>query len=189
MSTDYRSQFQTPPEVCRYMVSMIPIGVNTVLEPTPGKGNIVRELAGYQVTAPEDYFLLDKSERFDATVMNPPFSTKFAILDNAPKSFCEKGMRFGYQFLLDCCRRSDIVIALMPWFTLSDSDVRLRHLKRHGIKSITSLPRKTFEYVRIQTCILVLIKGYNGPTEFIVYDFTEKIPSEESKKQQKLELI
>jgi hypothetical protein len=58
----------------------------------------------------------------------------------------------------------------MPWFTISDSDVRLRALKRYGLKSVTALPRKTFEYVRIQTVVLQLEKGYRGDTTFIVYD-------------------
>lgn len=189
MPTDYKSQFQTPPEVCRYMVSLLPIGVNTVLEPTPGKGNIVRELNGYQVTAPTDYFLLDKDLKFDACVMNPPFSRKYGIIENAPASYMAHGMQFGYRILVDCMHKADIIIAVMPWFTLSDSDVRMRYIKKYGIKSITVLPRKTFEYARIQTCVLFLIKGYNGPSSFIVYDSIEKIPSEDDKKQQKLELI
>lgn len=41
--TDH-TDFQTPPEVCKYMVSLIPEGVISVLEPTPGVGNIVSEL-------------------------------------------------------------------------------------------------------------------------------------------------
>lgn len=182
---DYTSDFQTPPEVCRYMVSLIPLGVKTVLEPTPGKGNLVKELKGFDVTSPKDYFLLDRGLRFDCVIMNPPFSSKFAILDNAPNSYkLDKGMKFGYRLLTDCMNISDIVIALVPWFTLSDSDVRLRYLKNYGIKSITALPRRTFEYARIQTCIVVLVKGYKGKTEFIVYDFIEQIKSEEEKKQQ-----
>lgn len=182
---DYTSDFQTPPEVCRYMVSLIPLGVKTVLEPTPGNGNIVKELNGFDVTAPKDYFLLDSDLRFDCVIMNPPFSSKFAILDNAPNSYkAEKGMKFGYRLLIECAHKTEIVVCLMPWFTLSDSDVRLRYLKKYGIKSITALPRKTFEYARIQTCIVVLVKGYKGKTEFIVYDFIEQIKSDEEKKQQ-----
>lgn len=79
-------------------------------------------------------------------------------------------MKIGYQILLDCMEMSDHVIALMPWFTLSDSDVRLRALKSYGMKSITALPRKTFEYARIQTVVIELEKGYQYPTEFRVYD-------------------
>jgi hypothetical protein len=65
---------------------------------------------------------------------------------------------------------SNNIIALMPWFTISDSDVRLRNIKKYGIKSITALPRKTFQYARIQTVILELEKGYKGDTIFKVFD-------------------
>lgn len=68
---------------------------------------------------------------------------------------------------------SDHVIALVPWFTISDSDVRLRSLKRWGLKSVTALPRKTFEYVRIQTVVLELEKGFKGETIFKVLDTIE----------------
>lgn len=51
-STDKISlDFQTPPEVCKYMTSLVPPGAQTVLEPTPGIGNIVAQLSGYKVTA------------------------------------------------------------------------------------------------------------------------------------------
>ncbi|MBC9913144.1 hypothetical protein [Chitinophaga varians] len=167
--------FQTPVEVAKYMVSLLPAGITTVLEPTPGIGNIVRELerSGYQVTAPEDYFLLPP-DRWDAAVLNPPFSAKYAYLDNAEGDFSKYGMRLGYKILTENMEMSDNVIALMPWFTISDSDVRLRHLKSYGLISVTALPRKTFQYARIQTCVLQLQKGFTGPTQFIVYDLKDK---------------
>lgn len=169
-SKDYRSEFQTPRDVCKYMASMVPSGSVNILEPSPGIGNIVRELSGYNVTAPADFFLLDKSSRFDCVVMNPPFSTKYALMENAPDDFQYKGMRLGYYFLTECMKMSDRVIALMPWFTISDSDIRLRALKDYGLKSITALPRRTFEYARIQTCVIELHRGYSGSCEFKVYD-------------------
>lgn len=162
--------FQTPIEVCKYMVSLIPDGCSTVLEPTPGRGNIVSCLDEYEVTAPEDFFLLDRKLKFDCIIMNPPFSAKSTCLDNAPEEFKKMGMGMGYWFLNQCLQKSDYVIALMPWFTISDSDVRLRQLKRFGLKSITLLPRKTFDYVRMQTAIFELHKRYKGKTEFIVFD-------------------
>lgn len=180
------NDFQTPPEVCRYMVSLLPAGIKTVLEPTSGNGNIVNELKGYQVAAPKDFFLIDKDLRFDAVVMNPPFSSGSAILTNAPKSFDLKGMKCGHYFLTECMQKADTVIALMPWFTISDSDVRLRYLYSYGLRSITALPRKTFGYVRIQTVVIHLEKGFKGITEFKVFDFIPEIPSEESKSQQSL---
>ena len=48
--------FQTPPEICKYMVSLIPSGCKTILEPTKGEGNIVKELVNYKVTAPDNFF-------------------------------------------------------------------------------------------------------------------------------------
>lgn len=166
------NDFQTPPEVCNYMVSLLPDNVKTVLEPTKGIGNVVSALivGGYEVTAPDDFFLLDKNLRFDAVVMNPPFSSGSAILTNAPKSFDLKGMKAGHYFLTQCMQRSDTVIALMPWFTVSDSDVRLRYLANFGIRSLTALPRKTFGYVRIQTVVIHLENGYKGTTDFRVFD-------------------
>lgn len=178
------TDYQTPPEVCRYMVSLIPNDITTVLEPTPGIGNIVSCLGAYQVTAPEDYFLMDRALRFDQVIMNPPFSVKSANITNAPANFCKEGMRFGYRMLLDCMMKSDNVIALMPWFTLSDSDVRLRYLKNFGLISVTALPRKTFEYARIQTVVLQLQRGYDGRTGFEVFDFLPKIKSDQELLQQ-----
>ena len=189
MSKDYSVEFQTPPEVCRYMASLVPGTAVNVLEPTKGIGNIVEALTGFNVISPDDYFLLDKSLKFDAVVMNPPFSSKSAVLDNAPPIYANyKGMKFGYRLLTDCMQKSDVVIALMPWFTISDSDVRLRFLKSFGMKSLTALPRKTFEYARIQTCVMELVKGYQGVTEFKVFDFIDPIPSFKHRLQNKLEL-
>lgn len=80
-------------------------------------------------------------------------------------------MRLGYFILTECLKMSDSVIALMPWFTISDSDVRLRFLKSWGIKSITALPRKTFQYARIQTVVLEMSKGFMGKTIFETFNF------------------
>lgn len=168
----YKRDFQTPSNVAEYMVSLIPKKSDTVLEPTPGDGNIVMALwdKHYTITAPDDFFLLPK-QRFDCIVMNPPFSSKFAFMENAPDNFKEeRGMKLGYKMLLSCMEMSDNVIALMPWFTISDSDVRLRLIKDFGLKSITALPRKTFQYARIQTCVFELAKGWGGATEFKVFD-------------------
>lgn len=168
-----RSQdFQTPLEVARYMAAMVPDTYKTILEPTPGQGCIVNALkemgANYDITTPEDFFGLDKGSRFDCIVMNPPFSHKYAF--NVPAHLNKAGMRLGYHILLECMQMSDHVIALMPWFTISDSDVRLRLLYKWGLKSITALPRKTFQFARIQTCVFELEKGYKGETFFKVFD-------------------
>ncbi len=172
---DTTEDYQTPVDVCKYMVSLIPTGVKTVLEPTPGMGNLVKQLYDYEVTAPKDFFLL-APQRYDCVVMNPPFSSKSAILENAPKGFDKEGMKLGYYFLTECMKRSNNIIALMPWFTLSDSDVRLRFIKSFGMVSLTALPRKTFEYARIQTCVIHLQKGHIGDTVFRVYDLLQSNP-------------
>lgn len=168
------SNFQTPIPVCNYMVDMVPSGALKILEPTPGLGNIVRALEDkkkYQIISAGDFFLLDKHERYDCIVMNPPFSSKSAFIDNAPSDAETKGMKLGYHILKTCMEMSDNVIALMPWYTISDSDVRMRYLKSYGIKSLTALPRKTFQYARIQTVIIELEKGYQGETIFRTYQF------------------
>jgi type I restriction-modification system DNA methylase subunit len=167
----HMTEFQTPPSICRYMASLVPIGMKTVLEPTPGIGNIVTALTekGFEVTAPQDFFLLG-IKKFDAIVMNPPFSSKYAFMENSPLGLNKQGMRLGYYILTECMNMSNNVIALMPWFTISDSDVRLRYLKDYGLKSLTALPRSTFKYARIQTVVIELQKGYTSPTQFNVYD-------------------
>lgn len=90
----FSSDFQTPINVGKYMSSMIKRGAKTILEPTPGIGNLVAALDGYDVTAPKDFFLLEK-KRFDCVVMNPPFNSKFAFLDNAPPNVDISGMRIA----------------------------------------------------------------------------------------------
>lgn len=164
------TDFQTPIDVAKYMISLIPIDAVSILEPTPGMGNIVKQLirGGYLVTGPEDYFLLEPSF-YDCIIMNPPFSSKYAFLENAKGDYTKHGMRLGYQILKECMQMSNNVIALMPWFTISDSDVRLRYLKNFGLISLTALPRKTFQYARIQTVVMQLQRGYTGETIFKVY--------------------
>ena len=103
--------------------------------------------------------------------MNPPFSSKSADMRNAPENIEARGMKLGYHILRECMEMSDNIIALMPWFTISDSDVRLRYLKNYGIKSLTALPRKTFEYARIQTVVIELEKGYQSETIFKTFNF------------------
>ena len=166
--------FQTPPDICRYMVGMVPVWARHILEPTPGLGNMISALEHfpiYEITAPKDFFLIDSSLRFDCVVMNPPFSSKSAFTENAPIDAEIKGMKLGYFILKQCMEMSDSVIALMPWYTISDSDVRMRHLRSFGIKSLTPLPRKTFQYARIQTVVIELEKGFKGNTAFHTHQF------------------
>ena len=168
------TNFQTPVPVCNYMVEMVPNNAVKILEPTPGLGNIVKALEAknrYQIITADDFFLLDKNEKYDCIVGNPPFSSKSAFMDNAPDGVEVRGMKLGYYILKQCMEMSDNVIMLMPWFTISDSDVRLRYIKSFGLISVTALPRKTFEYARIQTVIIELEKGYQSETIFKTFTF------------------
>jgi len=148
----YDEKYQTPLSVVKIMCDMIPNGVNKILEPTPGSGNIVRELEsrGYNVTAPSNFQDMNPFQFFDCVVMNPPF-----------KSSIE------HSYLLDAMRMSDTVIALMPWFTLINSDSRTEYLKQWGLVSVTHLPRATWRQIRVQPCILFLRRGHSGPTELL----------------------
>lgn len=154
------------------MVSLLNKKTKTVLEPTPGIGNIVEALKGYDVTAPANYWDLDKNLRFDAVVANLPFSSKTFF--GCPAQYEGKGMAVTYAQMKVLMNMSDQVILLLPWFTILDSDVRMRLLYKYGLVSITALPRWTFKYARIQTCIYQLRKGYEGPTEFKVFELLEK---------------
>mgnify|MGYP001469470522 CR=1 FL=1 len=164
-------EFQTPAAVAKYMVDMVPSWATSVLEPTPGKGAIVNELisAGVsEIIAPSDFFQLER-RWFGAVVMNPPFSDKYTF--GIPEHITERGMKIGYRILFDCMKMSNHVIALMPWFIILDSTVRLENLRKYGLKSITALPRSTFNYARIQCCILELRNGWTGSTDFRTFKF------------------
>lgn len=166
--TDLNQLFQTPLEVARYMTSMIPDGTVTVLEPTAGNGNILRFLNSYTVTAPVNYFDL-LQQKFDCVIMNPPFSSKYVF--GIPNGITDRGMKIGYRILFECMEMSDHVIALMPWFLLLDSSVRMKKLIDYGLKSITALPRSTFDYARIQCAIFELERGFCGTTTFRDFKF------------------
>ncbi len=174
MQFEIDGNFQTPISVCNYMVDMIPENSVKILEPTPGLGNIVNTLKAknrYQIVTADDFFLLNKTDRYDCIVMNPPFSSKSAFIKNVPEGVDVTGMKLGYYILTECMKMSNNIIALMPWLTIADSDVRLRYLKNFGIKSLTTLPRKTFQYARIQTVIIELENGYQEETIFRTYIF------------------
>ena len=167
------TDFQTPVPVCNYMASLVFYHGSLVLEPTPGTGNLSKALAaaGHEVYSPQDFFQMTPRS-FDAVVMNPPFSSRYAF--GVPPELNKYGMRLGYHILTECMKMSKSVIALMPWFTISDSDVRLRAIKRYGLLSVTALPRRTFRYARIQTVVLHLQKGFDGDTIFRVYDLLKE---------------
>lgn len=146
--------FQTPPDVCEYMASLVPEGITRVLEPTAGEGNLVRALEkrGLEVVAPDDFWLLEPGE-FECVVMNLPFTP----------------MLEGYRILYECMYISPYVIALMPWFTLINSDRRYVRISAWGIRSVTHLPRVVFPGKRVQTCVLELDRHYDGDAKLMFY--------------------
>lgn len=145
------TDFQTPSVVANYMASMLPDNCGTILEPTPGLGNLVAAANRKgKVIAPINFEDIEPGSRFDWAVMNPPFTP----------------MEEGYKYLLSVMEMSDNVIALLPWFILINSDRRFTQIKNSGLASVTHLPRKTFPGCRIQCCVLEIRKGYSGPVMF-----------------------
>lgn len=159
-------QFQTKPDICEYMISLLPEWVHTVLEPTPGEGNIVNALSGYRVTAPSDFWKVSQNARFDAVVMNPPFTP----------------MRVGYDILFRCMNLSNgVIIALMPWLTIINSQKRTSDIRSYGLKSVTHLPRNIFPGSRVQTCILEMQRGYHGDMGFRVWEDNKKLQADQNR--------
>lgn len=125
--------FQTRKDIAEYMVNLIPKGVQTVFEPTPGDGNIVKLLKKkYTLIYPKDYFNIIMSN-VDCVIMNPPFTP----------------MSLGYKILFECMSKSKSVIALMPWLTIINSERRTDAIFDYGLKSITHLPRSAFQGSRV----------------------------------------
>jgi hypothetical protein len=138
--------FQTPPIVCNYMVSLMPFGwCGTILEPHPGSGNLVKVLnpKGTVITY-ERFENIPAHSWYDWIVMNPPFTP----------------MKEGYRYLLECMNMTDNLIVLLPWLVIINSDIRLKEMMHFGLVSITCLPRKAFPRSRIQTCIVKMERGY-----------------------------
>jgi hypothetical protein len=145
------TQFQTPRWCAAYMASLIPPDCRTVLEPTPGAGNLVAALSDREVTAPAGDFWQEIAPLhlwFDCVVMNPPFS---------PPSI-------GYQILLRCMEMTNHIIALMPWLTIINAVHRTKLILDYGLVSVTHLPRSTFPGTRVQCCVLQLSRGFSGVT-------------------------
>ncbi len=160
MSTNTENnEFQTPKWVCDFMVSLVGYYPDTILEPTPGKGNlinaIVREFPGATLLATCPDFMNTKPIPVDVVIANPPFTP----------------MTKGYEMLDRFFEFSGHVIALMPWLTLINSEKRLKRLKEHGLYEIIHLPRSVFKGSRVQTCVLVFLPEYRGQITFHdIYD-------------------
>ena len=141
--------FQTPPWVCDLMVSLVDGSPKRILEPTPGKGNLVaairRKFPLAEIsTVQTDFISYVPDIHFDCVIANPPFSP----------------MSLGFFFLLRFFDFSTNVIALMPWFILINSKKRTRILKDRGLCQIIHLPRSVFPKSRVQTCIMKFVEGY-----------------------------
>lgn len=124
-----------------------------VLEPTPGTGQLSRIITanGHTVYSPDgDFWLMDHSIKYEYCVMNPPFTP----------------MSEGYRYLRSAMDLTDNIIALLPWFIIINSEIRLNNIMSWGLISVTSIPRKTFPGTRIQCCILEMKKGFSGTTDF-----------------------
>ncbi len=132
------------------MSSFLPKNAGLILEPTPGKGKLVKELEQYGTVITPDDFNKFEDEKFDWIVMNSPFSP----------------MKEGYNILYRCMNMTDNIIALMPYLTIINGEKRTQDIMNWGLKSITHLPRSTFKGSRVQTCILEMKKGYTGDTIF-----------------------
>jgi methylase of polypeptide subunit release factors len=132
------------------MASLVPSSCRIVLEPTPGLGNLVKALRGkgFQVRAPSDFAEITTDRRFDAIVMNPPFTP----------------MQCGYDILYRCMEMSDHIVALLPWLALINSQRRAQDIRTFGLKTVTHLPRSTFQGSRVQCCVLEMKRGYSGET-------------------------
>ena len=167
MLAERKEQFQTHPVLCRYMASLIPNGSITVLEPTKGEGNLVKELRrSYNVTAPNDFFQM-KKKKFDCIVMNPPFSIQYTY--GLPNELNKKGFQVGYYILKTCMEMSNNIIALLPWFILTNSENRMKEIVGWGLKSVCIVPRRWFPGSRASCCILTLKKGYFGKIQLTTF--------------------
>lgn len=148
---DWGTNFQTPQKICDYMASFLPKNAGIILEPTAGKGNLIKSLMPYgEIYAPDNFYNIDENKKFDWIVMNPPFTP----------------MKQGYDILYKCMNMSDNIIALMPYLTIINGEKRTQFIMDWGLKSITHLPRSVFKGSRVQTCILEMKHGYNECTIF-----------------------
>jgi len=143
------TDFQTPEWVCRLMVSLIDHYPKTVLEPTPGDGNLVKAILNKypkaKIITPTRFEELE-SQKVDYVIANPPFSP----------------MSLGYQMLEWFFDFSGNVIVVMPWLSIINSESRTKKYLNKGLKEIIHLPRKAFKGARVQTCILKFSEGHAG---------------------------
>lgn len=149
------TDFQTPEWVCDYMTSLVYRTQGTILEPTPGKGNLTKSIKKHHPNAsiitPDGDFLDMPIRKVSAVIANPPFTP----------------MSKGYKMLNRFFEFSGSVVVLMPWLTVINSEKRLNCLKEPGLFKIVHLPRRVFKGSRVQTCILVFGEDHSGEIMFV----------------------
>ena len=155
------------------MVSMIDDKAKTILEPTPGEGNLINAVkerfSEVNIIAPENYFDWEQQE-VDCTIMNPPFTDKQLITTNASHKVRElKGMAITGYFVYEAMKYSKEVIALIPYYFIINSAKRVEELMKFGFVSLTNLPRGVFGNLSVQVCVIHLRAGHSEQTLFKNY--------------------
>lgn len=145
------SDFQIPDWVCDIIVSMIDDYPFIVLEPTAGKGNLVRAISrkfpSCGIITPEDIDTYEPNGIFiDWVVGNPPFTPMIRGFEILEKVY-------------DWCPK---VVMLLPWLLLINSEKRSKWFMDNGLCEVIHLPRKAFKGSRVQTCIVKMIPGFDG---------------------------
>lgn len=133
--------FQTPVWLCNYMVSLVEGNPHSILEPTPGEGNLVKAIKkkfpNSDVYAPEK-LNFENIGNFDYIIANPPFSP----------------MKKGYDLLQNLFFYSNNILIIMPWHSIINSEKRTTYYLQQGLRTVTHIPRRAFNGSRVQTCIL-----------------------------------
>ncbi|MBD3404498.1 MAG: hypothetical protein GF411_00005 [Candidatus Lokiarchaeota archaeon] len=152
------TDFQTPDWVCDIMVGMIDDYPDSIIEPTPGEGNLVRALYNRfpksNIIALDDVYQYQPNKEIECACMNPPFSP----------------MKQGFEILKRVTEWTPYIIALLPWFMLINSERRTQWFIENGLCEIIHLPRRAFPGSRVQTFIAKLISGYKGEISFNTWE-------------------
>jgi len=142
--------FQTPRWVGELMISRVEGDPRTILEPTPGEGKLIEVITYRYPEAKIENFcppsFADGIEEVDYIIANPPFTP----------------MKLGYSMLEQFFEWSGNIIVLMPWLAVINSERRTQRYLEKGLKEVIHLPRRAFPGARVQTCIMVFKRGYQG---------------------------
>lgn len=150
-------QFQTPLEVCRWLVSYLNIPpFSTIFEPTPGSGNFIQALEErdfVDVERPQDNFFAHQfTKKYDLIIGNPPFSSQ----QRSSRSGV-KGMALGYEIAELCFQQltpTGKMVLILPWMYLINGEKRTDRVFPY-LAEVIHLPRNTFPGIRTQTAIFI----------------------------------